>query len=88
MLRRLSNDWIARLIDRSGDTATRSGHSDALLYPATTHNDMDDHSHEPDPDERVTSPMQGFGSREVGIGAAVTLIGLLIAYVIPFLFTF
>ena len=37
---------------------------------------MDDHSHEPDPDERVTAPMQGFGSREVGIGAAVTLVGL------------
>jgi len=49
---------------------------------------MDDHSHEPDPDERVTSPMQEFDSREVGIGAAVTLVGLLVAYVIPFLFTF
>ncbi|WP_164471058.1 MULTISPECIES: DUF7550 family protein [Halorubrum] len=49
---------------------------------------MDDHSHEPDPDKRVTSPMQTFGSREVGIGAAVTLVGLLVAYVIPFLFTF
>jgi hypothetical protein len=49
---------------------------------------MDDHSHEPDPDERVTSPMQEFGSREVGIGAAITLVGLLVAYVIPFLFSF
>ncbi|WP_186313376.1 DUF7550 family protein [Halorubrum salsamenti] len=49
---------------------------------------MDDHSHEPDPDKRVTAPMQTFGSREVGIGAAVTLVGLLVAYVIPFLFTF
>ncbi|MCG1005615.1 DUF7550 family protein [Halorubrum lacusprofundi] len=49
---------------------------------------MDDHSHEPDPDKRVTSPMQRFGSREVGIGAAVLLVGLLVAYVIPFLFTF
>jgi len=48
---------------------------------------MDDHSHEPDPDARVTSPMQEFGSREVGIGAAVTLVGLLIAYVIPLLLT-
>ena len=48
---------------------------------------MDDHSHEPDPDERVTAPMQGFGSREVGIGAAVTLVGLLGASVIPFLFS-
>ncbi len=54
-------------------------------YPTSN---MDDHSHEPDPDERVTSPMQEFGSREVGIGAAITLVGLLIAYVIPFLFSF
>jgi len=49
---------------------------------------MDDHSHEPDPDKRVTSPHARFGSREVGIGAAVLLVGLLVAYVIPFLFTF
>ncbi|MFC6772473.1 DUF7550 family protein [Halorubrum pallidum] len=48
---------------------------------------MDDHS-EPDPNKRVTAPMQEFGSHEVGIGAAVTLVGLLIAYVLPFLFTF
>jgi len=32
--------------------------------------------------------MQEFGSREVGIGAAVTLVGLLVAYVLPFLFSF
>ncbi|MFC5277164.1 SKN1/KRE6 family beta-glucan synthesis-associated protein [Halorubrum rubrum] len=44
---------------------------------------MDDHSHEPDPEKRVTAPMQEFGGREVGIGAAVTLIGLLLAYVLP-----
>ena len=48
---------------------------------------MDDHSHEPDPDARVTSPMQEFTSREVGIGAAVTLIGIVIAYGLPFLLT-
>ena len=48
---------------------------------------MDDHSHEPDPDARVTSPMQEFSSREAGIGAAVTLVGLLIAYGIPLLLT-
>lgn len=46
---------------------------------------MDDHSHDPDPDpdERVTAPMQEFGGREVGVGAAVTLVGLLLAYVVP-----
>lgn len=48
---------------------------------------MDDHAHEPDPDARVTAPMQEFGSREVGIGAAVTLLGLLLAYVVPVVLT-
>ena len=57
------------------------------MYPPVRHAGMDDHS-EPDPDKRVTAPMQEFGSREVGIGAAVTLVGLLVAYVLPFLFTF
>ncbi|MFW5917057.1 MAG: DUF7550 family protein [Halorubrum sp.] len=33
---------------------------------------MDDHSHGPDPNERVTAPMQEFGSREIGIDAAVS----------------
>jgi hypothetical protein len=58
------------------------------MYPPTGIASMDDHSHEPDPDARVTAPMQEFGTREVGIGAAVTLIGLLIAYAVPFLATF
>jgi len=49
---------------------------------------MDDHSHEPDPDGRVTAPMQTFGGRKVGIGAAVTLVGLLLAYAVPFFVTF
>ena len=58
------------------------------MYPPAGVAGMDDHSHEPDPDARVTAPMQEFGTREVGIGAAVTLIGLLIAYAVPFLATF
>jgi hypothetical protein len=58
------------------------------MYPPAGSPDMDDHSHEPDPDARVTAPMQEFGGREVGIGAAVTLVGLLIAYAVPFLATF
>ncbi len=58
------------------------------MCPPTRSAVMDDHSHEPDPDKRVTAPMQEFGSREVGIGAAVTLVGLLIAYAVPFLATF
>ena len=48
---------------------------------------MADHDHEPDPDARVTSPMQEFGGREVGIGVAVLLVGLVIAYAVPLLLT-
>lgn len=58
------------------------------MYLPVTSENMDDHSHEPDPDKRVTAPMQEFGGREVGIGAAVTLVGLLLAYAVPFLATF
>lgn len=45
---------------------------------------IDGHSHEPDPGKRVTAPMYEFKRREVGIGAAVTLVGLFVAYVIRF----
>ncbi|SNR35263.1 DUF7550 family protein [Halorubrum vacuolatum] len=48
---------------------------------------MADHSHEPDPDARVTAPMQEFSGREAGIGAVVLLVGLVIAYGIPTLLT-
>mgnify|MGYP000553608361 CR=1 FL=1 len=34
-------------------------------------------------DERVTAPMQSFGSREVSIGFVVLAIGLLIAFLLP-----
>lgn len=44
---------------------------------------MADHSHESDQDARVTAPMQEFGSREVAIGATVTVAGILLAYGVP-----
>lgn len=46
---------------------------------------MTDHSIESDADKRVTSPMQKFGGREVGIGTVIFLVGVLIAYVVPLL---
>ncbi len=48
---------------------------------------MADHSHEPDPDARVTAPMQEFGGREVAVGAAVLLVGLIVAYAVPIALT-
>ncbi len=49
----------------------------------------DDHGHDDghgeEETERVTSPMQEFTNRQVGIGAAVAVVGLLVAYAVPFL---
>ncbi len=47
---------------------------------------MTDHGHDHGSDEeieRVTSPMQEFSSREVGIGLAVLAIGLLVTFGVP-----
>ncbi|MEF8780050.1 MAG: hypothetical protein V5A46_05175 [Haloferacaceae archaeon] len=44
---------------------------------------MDDHEDEPDPDARVTAPMQEFTSTQVGIGFLVLVVGLVIAFGIP-----
>lgn len=46
---------------------------------------MTDHSSESNSDKRVTAPMQEFGGREVGIGAVILLVGLLVAYGVPLL---
>lgn len=37
-------------------------------------------------DERVTSPMQSFGSTEITVGIVVLLIGLAITFTFPFVF--
>lgn len=37
-------------------------------------------------DERVTAPMQSFGSREVTIGFVVLAVGLLVAFLLPLAF--
>ena len=34
-------------------------------------------------DERVTSPMQSFGGREVATGAVVALVGLFVVFGVP-----
>lgn len=48
--------------------------------------DEPDESEEAAIDERVTSPMQAFGSREVTIGLLVLLVGLALTFLLPFLF--
>ena len=48
--------------------------------------DEPDASEEAEIDERVTSPMQAFGSREVTIGLLVLLVGIALTFLLPFLF--
>jgi hypothetical protein len=46
----------------------------------------DDHGHgHGDEPERVTSPMQAFTTTEVGFGAAVAAVGLLVVFGLPLL---
>ncbi len=48
--------------------------------------DHHDHDHYKEfDDERVTSPMQAFTGSEVGTGAVVALVGLLVTFGIPLL---
>ena len=62
----------------------------AVMSDHEEHSDHDDHGDHGHDDhgtseglERVTSPMQEFGSREVGIGALILAGGLLVAFAIP-----
>ncbi|USZ68448.1 hypothetical protein NGM10_01605 [Halorussus salilacus] len=43
------------------------------------------HGHDIEGLERTTSPMQEFTTREVGIGFAVLVVGLLVAFALPLL---
>lgn len=50
------------------------------------HGDHDEtHGHDVEGLERTTSPMQEFTTREVGIGFAVLVVGLLVAFALPLL---
>ena len=42
-------------------------------------------AHEDEETGRITSPMQDFGMREVGIGLLIFLIGAVITFIIPLL---
>jgi hypothetical protein len=45
---------------------------------------MSDHEYEEEELERVTAPMQSFGSREVGVGLVVFLVGAAVTFGLPF----
>ncbi len=44
----------------------------------------DDHDEQGDSDGRVTSPMQAYGTREVGVGVAVLVVGLVLTFGLAF----
>ncbi|WP_255170797.1 DUF7550 family protein [Natrononativus amylolyticus] len=52
--------------------------------PAQDHDSAADVGHDLEA-ERTTAPMSEYTTRDVGIGAVVTLVGLLIAFGIPLL---
>lgn len=61
-----------------------SDHDDHDHDHATHGVDADEHGHDIEGGlVRTTSPMQAFGSREVGIGFAVLAVGLAVAFVLP-----
>ena len=60
-----------------------SGHPDEM-DEAEKHAD-EEHGRDVDDLERVTSPMQSFGMREVGIGFVVLVVGLAVTFGLPFL---
>jgi hypothetical protein len=62
-----------------------SAMSDHDEHGHENHDDHDDHSEHSSEEglERVTSPMQQFSSREVGIGTLILAVGLLVTFGIP-----
>ena len=45
------------------------------------------HGHDVEGLDRVTAPMQSFGTREVGVGFVVLAVGLAVTFGLPFLLT-
>jgi hypothetical protein len=49
------------------------------------HDDHAEHGHDVEGLDRVTSPMQSYSMSQVGIGIAVLVVGLVVAFAIPLL---
>jgi hypothetical protein len=68
--------------DRAGEHGHGHGHD-------LDHGDAPDHDDHRDHEEptagRLTSPMQPYGAREVGIGFVITLVGIAVGYALPLL---
>jgi hypothetical protein len=47
----------------------------------------DDHDHDEEPAGRTTAPQSAYTAREVGIGFAVALVGLLVVFAVPIALT-
>ena len=62
-----------------------SGHPEEMSDPEKRADE--EHGRDVDHLERVTAPMQEFGTREVGIGFVVMAIGLAVTFGVPLLLT-
>lgn len=59
--------------------------SDHADHADDDHDDHTDHGHDVEGLDRVTSPMQSYSMSQVGIGFAVLLVGLVVAFAVPLL---
>ena len=70
--------------DHADATAESHDHAEHQAdHDEHAHDEM--HGHDVEGLERVTSPMQTYSMREVGIGFAVLVVGLVVAFAIPLL---
>jgi hypothetical protein len=73
--------WEARELPRMSDHSDDHASDRAGDHPVD-HDEL--HGHDVEGLERITSPMQTFSTSQVGIGFAVLAVGLLVAFVLPF----
>lgn len=60
-------------------------HDETLAPDEHEHHDSD--TPEPRPDDRTTAPQSPYTGRQVGIGALVALVGMLIVFGVPLILT-
>jgi hypothetical protein len=74
----------------SDDDHLSDRHGEADLDDTMTpdeHDPDESETREPRPDTRQTAPQSPYTSRQVGIGAVIALVGMLVVFVVPILLT-
>lgn len=73
-------------IASKGDTEDQSASHEAAVVENHGHDEThghDAHDHDSEPAGRTTAPQSDFTTRQAAIGALVTAVGLVVAYVVP-----